>query len=305
MALTKISTGGVKDDAVSADKLAKPIDLADNEKIRLGTGNDLEIYHSGTSSYIQDNGTGDLIIRASDQLKIQETDGGETMAVFNKDGAVELYNNNSKKFHTTAGGAYVTGTLDTTDTISSGNSNIKIDGDTGKFLAGAGNDLEIYHDGTKSYLKSSVELRVKMGSEDAVIVKPNDAVVLCYDNNIKLETTSAGVSVTGTVSDSKGDLRKIIQNTQGSAYSLVASDAGKHILASGDITVPNSVFSAGDAVTIVNNTSGDITLYMNITTRYSAADGSTVSNFTLASRGVATLLFASGTVCYGSGAGLS
>ena len=53
------------------------------------------------------------------------------------------------------------------------------------------------------------------------------AVELWYNNSKKFETTSSGVTVTGTVSDSKGDLRKIIQNTQGSAYTLVASDAGK------------------------------------------------------------------------------
>ena len=117
--------------------------------------------------------------------------------------------------------------------------------------------------------------------------------------------TDGAATFAGTVSDSKGDLRKIIQNTQGSSYTLVAADAGKHILASGDITVPNSVFSAGDAVTIVNNTGGDLTLYMNITTRYKSADGSSGGNFTLATRGMATLLFASATVCYGSGAGLS
>ena len=54
---------------------------------------------------------------------------------------------------------------------------------------------------------------------------------------------AATITATGVVSDSKGDLRKIIQNTQGSAYTLVAGDAGKHIHASGTVTVPNSVFA--------------------------------------------------------------
>ena len=101
MALTKIDDRG----------LTTPVDLLDNEKIRLGTGNDLEIYHNGSTSYIQDNGTGDLIIRASDQLKIQETDNGETMAIFNKDGAVELYHNNSKKLETYDGGVNIYGRI--------------------------------------------------------------------------------------------------------------------------------------------------------------------------------------------------
>ncbi len=108
----------------------------------------------------------------------------------------------------------------------------------------------------------------------------------------------------GTVTDSKGNVRSIPQNTQGSTYTLVAADAGKHILASGTITVPNSVFAAGDAVTIVNNTGSDLTITKTITTMYLGTDASS-ANRTLATRGIATILFASGTVAYISGAGLS
>ena len=55
MTLTQIKPAG----------LSKPIDLADNERIRLGTGNDLEIFHDGSNSYISDGGTGDLIVRTN------------------------------------------------------------------------------------------------------------------------------------------------------------------------------------------------------------------------------------------------
>ena len=120
-----------------------------------------------------------------------------------------------------------------------------------------------------------------------------------------LEADSSGnATFAGTVSDSKGDLRKIIQNTQGSAYTLVAADAGKHILASGNITIPNSIFSAGDGVVIVNNTSGDLTITSGITNLYLGTDGST-GNKTLASRCTCTVLFTSGTAGYISGGGLS
>ena len=117
-------------------------------------------------------------------------------------------------------------------------------------------------------------------------------------------TIAAGTLVTSTVEDSKGDVRKIIQNTQGSTYTLVAADAGKHILASGTVTIPNSVFAAGDAVTIVNNTAGDLTLTASVGTLYNTADAAT-GNRTLATRGMATILFASATAAYISGAGLS
>ena len=89
MSLTKIDDRGLK----------TPIDLQDNEKIRLGTGNDLEIYHNGTFNIIDSANDFDLKIMA----------GSDTMAIFDTNGAVELYHDNSKKFETTSSGATVTG----------------------------------------------------------------------------------------------------------------------------------------------------------------------------------------------------
>jgi len=117
---------------------------------------------------------------------------------------------------------------------------------------------------------------------------------------------SQNATFAGTVSDSKGNLRWIVQNTQSSssAYTLVSSDGGKHILASGNVTIPNSIFGAGEAVTIINNTTGDITITASIGTLYNTADAAT-GNRTLAARGMATVLFTAATVAYISGAGLS
>ena len=116
-------------------------------------------------------------------------------------------------------------------------------------------------------------------------------------------TTTLKLNPNGALEDSKGDVRSIPQNTQGSAYELLAADAGKHILASGNITWVDSRHAAGDAITIVNNTAGNITITKG-TTMYNAADGSN-ANRTLATRGVCTILWVSGTVAYISGAGLS
>ena len=122
--------------------------------------------------------------------------------------------------------------------------------------------------------------------------------------NVTVGTIGCGaITGTSTVSDSIGNLRTIIQNTQGSAYTLVAADAGKHILASGNITVPDSVFSAGQAITIINNTGGDLTINKG-TNMYNAADG-TSANRTLATRGMATVLFTAADTSYISGAGLT
>ena len=60
MTLTQIKPAG----------LSKPIDLGDNEKIRLGTNNDLELYHSGSHSYITNVGEGNLYIKDPGIVKI-------------------------------------------------------------------------------------------------------------------------------------------------------------------------------------------------------------------------------------------
>jgi hypothetical protein len=86
-------------------------------------------------------------------------------------------------------------------------------------------------------------------------------------------------------------------------YDLVVGDVGKFIEvgASGAITIPDATFAAGDVVSIFNNTSGNITITCTITTAYIAGTDADKATVTLATRGVATILFLSGTVCVISG----
>lgn len=125
--------------------------------------------------------------------------------------------------------------------------------------------------------------------------------------NITVGTIGCGnITGTGTVSDSKGNLRSIPANSQSSAHVATAADAGKAIyISSGGVTINNSVFSAGDAVTIINNSGSDQTITKGSgVTLYNTADA-TDANRTLAQRGMATIWFASASVAYISGAGLS
>ena len=94
----------------------------DNQKILIGTGNDLQISHNGSDSFIIDTGTGDLIVRAATNFKVQATSTNEDMIKAIKDGGVELYHNNVKKLETEAGGIDVTGHITASGNISaSGN----------------------------------------------------------------------------------------------------------------------------------------------------------------------------------------
>ena len=119
---------------------------------------------------------------------------------------------------------------------------------------------------------------------------------------------AAKILTDGTIHDSIGPLRKLGSNTQSGAYTLVASDAGKYVAQSSNsasVTVPNSVFAAGDMVTIVNLTATNINIVqgsgldLNFT-----ADGTTGTR-TLAQKGVCTILFVSSGTSFISGSGLS
>jgi hypothetical protein len=107
-------------------------------------------------------------------------------------------------------------------------------------------------------------------------------------NNI---TTTSGdvVSSAGNMTDQKGEVRLVPANTQGSTYTLVASDHGKVIIASDTITVPSGVFSTGQTISIYNNTASSISVNRSGVTMYWATDG-TNADRTLETRGVATIL---------------
>ena len=86
------------------------VNLGDNDRLRLGDSQDLQIYHDGSHSYILDNGTGELRLRGS-VVKINNATNTETMFIATQDGAVDLYYDGTKKFETTAEGIDVTGTV--------------------------------------------------------------------------------------------------------------------------------------------------------------------------------------------------
>ena len=81
-----------------------------NNVIYVGTGDDLQLYHNGSTghSYVDDYGSGSLLIRSS-VVSIQKQGSNEVMGKFIQDGAVELYFNDVKKFSTDIGGVQITG----------------------------------------------------------------------------------------------------------------------------------------------------------------------------------------------------
>ena len=92
------------------------INLADSIELQFGTGSDLKIYHDGSHSYIDDAGTGSLLIR-SNQIELKKQSSDEKMATFAEDGAITLYHNNVEILATAATGISVAGDVTATDDL--------------------------------------------------------------------------------------------------------------------------------------------------------------------------------------------
>jgi hypothetical protein len=145
----------------------------------------------------------------------------------------------------------------------------------------------------------------------AAVTDETGTGALVFANTPTLVTPVLGTPTSGNLSNCTSDgtnavgYRNVPQS--GSAktanYDLIVGDVGKFIEvgASGAITIPDATFAAGDIVSIFNNTSGAITITCTITTAYIAGTDVDKATVSLATRGVATILFLSGTVCVISG----
>ena len=90
-------------------KTSDKLRFNDNAKATFGTSDDLSIWHNGTHTYIQESGAGALQIRGTN-LILDNADGSKRYIDCNDGGSVELYNNGTKKFETTATGVTIDGT---------------------------------------------------------------------------------------------------------------------------------------------------------------------------------------------------
>ena len=241
----------------------------DNKKSKFGAGDDLQIWHDGSHSYLQ-NTTGNFYIQPksgenavkivpdgavelyyddtkkfetiSEGARVQGNEGAsavlelwadqgddnadkwrlvsdqssnyfylqnyaagsfETSIRASGNGNVELYYDNVKKFETTTGGSKVTG-----NAIITGD--IVLDSDSNKLKLGASEDLQIYHEGSNSYIENgighliinssattNVDIMKAGHSEYIARFIPDGAVKLYYDNSVKILTADGGVDIGG------------------------------------------------------------------------------------------------------------
>ena len=229
------------------------LEFADNAKGVFGAGDDLQIYHDGTNSYIENN-TNELFIQG-DGITLRSDTGTETYIAADVNGAVELYHDNSKKLETTATGITVTGS-------------IAMDGlhldDNEKLTLGDSSspDLEIFHNGSNSFIAdtgtgslviSSNELKIQNVANDEVMAQfsQDGAVTLLHNNVTKFATDADGVNVTGQV-DISTDLNV------GDDVSLTSDAAVINLGAGSEVNITH-VHDTGILLNVENATTNAVT----------------------------------------------
>ena len=250
----------------------------DGAGIYFGESLDFGITHDGNRTIMFERGApGNLYIGASDEVIIADASGSgpgfsyitETKARFVTNGPVRLYYDNAEKFATSGSGATVYGTFNT-DTL----------------------DVS----GISTFIGLINSTRVDISHD------------LDVDGHTNLDNVSIVGVVTATqgVEDAAGNLRTLPQVSKSTAYVLIASDTGKHIsITTGGVTVPSGVFSAGDVVTIFNNSSSSQTITQGASVTLRQAATTNTGSRTLAEYGVATVMCVAANTFVISGAGLS
>lgn len=119
-------------------------------------------------------------------------------------------------------------------------------------------------------------------------------------------TTATGTAATfTTMSDGVGNVRNIPSagTAKTSEYTLTISDIGEFITigTSGKVLVPNNTFSTGNAVSVYNDTTGSVSINISTTTGYVVGTNTNRTGVTLATRGIANILFINPSYCILSG----
>ena len=185
------------------------ITLADGDKIKIGSGSDLELYHASGSTYI-DNSEGHLYIQnggSNDDSNIYiRAKDGEDSIIIQDDGQVELYYDNSVRLETSSTGVSITGQLDLSSHLDMGDNDVVKLGD--------GDDLQLYHDGSNSYVKNYVgNLFINANDQEkSIACVPDGTVELYHDNSKKFETTSDGATQYGNLTIPDTDAKIILKD---------------------------------------------------------------------------------------------
>lgn len=220
--------------------------LPDSTRLKIGTGEDLQIYHDGSNSYIRDTATGSLFIQG-DNIYFRKDDFVDYMASFIADGAVNLYYNNVKKFETTSAGATVTGALTvTTDIDVDGTANldavdidgaVQLDGTLTVGVNDTGYDVKLFGATSGKYM---------LWDESADSLKLTDTTNLDAGTGLRLYTDANGHAVIYALGQDK-DLY-LVGDDGGTGINALVFDMSDHGKASfnGQVNIGNPGYTSSN-----------------------------------------------------------
>lgn len=238
----------------------------------------IQLYRSSTPTNAPTSGNladGELAINTADGKLFYKDSGGNVQVIATKAGS----------------SGDVVGPASATD-----NAVVRFDGTTGKLVQ---NSAVTIADTTGDITGGAYNKVTITPPATSATVTIADGKTFTANNSITLAGTDSTTMTFPGASASIGYLNIPYTTDKTSSYQLATTDVGKVIGVGtgGSITIPDSTFAAGDAVLVFNNTTGSITITCSITTAYIAGTDSDKATVSLATRGVANILFVSGTVC--------
>jgi len=247
--LTNVNATGV----ITATKfvgevsVGSSITFEDNEKAYFGTGTDFSIYHNGSASYLDETGTGGLIVKTDTAFQVFNSAGSQPAFTVTPGGSVELYHNTTKVLETNTDGILVNGDIGITMAnnysfwIDKSGNKVRL-GDNIKLEVGNTGDIEIFHNGSNSFLRNNTGYLVISSENGSTYYDANnhyfrkadssefmgkflqDGAAELYHNGTKrFETSNTGVNLTNhsysLISGAMGSTENIkISNTTSGGY---------------------------------------------------------------------------------------
>jgi hypothetical protein len=129
---------------------------------------------------------------------------------------------------------------------------------------------------------------------------------IATQNANSVNITGGTMSGMTSIADTIGNVRNIPINSKTASYVLLVSDAGQVVsITTGGVTVPSGVFSAGQAVSVYNNSGSSQTITQGGGTTMTLASSGLTGNRTLGGYGLCTVLCIASNTFVITGAGIS
>ena len=269
------------------------LSFRDNDKAIFGAGSDLQIYHDGSDSFIDDAGTGRLHLRGNDQVTLGKYT-GENMVVAVADGQVELYYDNAAKLATSSTGIQVTGNI----ANASGDLTLDVAGDIE--LDSGNGDVEFKKNGVShgfiSNNSDSLQLYAPVSNKD-ILFKGNDNGSVITALTLDMSQAGRATFNEGIVlkSSTGGDFGVNINTASGDSMKLQVVDTGSAGAANGVITVTD-----GDLILSPSANVGIGTSLPSVTLEVNSGANNTVAKFESSDAGAFIILEDSGSTSNGN-----